>query len=76
MGALRRIYPAIVNFPLVLLEFEKETVALYLSRVAFVVSKFLHADGVLLLNPKRIGIMTIDCDGISVIDGLMNDRTS
>lgn len=59
-----------------LLEFENDTVALYLSRVAFVVSRFLHADGVLLVKPKRIGIIIMDWDGIKVTDGLMKDLTS
>lgn len=34
------------------------------------------ADGVLLVNPKRSGTIIIDCEGINVINGLMNDQTS
>ena len=70
------MYPATVKSPLVLVQFEKETVTSSCSSFDQVDGRLRHVAGVLLDNPKRRGMIKVDKDGRILMEGLIYCRTS
>jgi hypothetical protein len=46
-GAFNKMYPALTNVPLVLVEFEMVTLSCFVLNYAFINSEFFHVDGFL-----------------------------
>jgi hypothetical protein len=76
MRRFNKMYPPMVCFPLVLVEFEIDKLEPLLARISLVEVLLRHFAGDGSENPNRRGMITRDWLGIIWIDGHIKDRTS